>query len=286
MSVGVLQKFSDGMREFGYVEGRNFKTERRFADGYMDRLPKLAAELVEAKPAIIVAASSAQAVAMRKATSTIPIVVPALGDAVALGLIASEARPGGNVTGIAPYVKGLPAKQLEVAREIVPGAIRIGLIDDATDVKGIPQRREIEAVATEIGAKVIRAEVHSPNEMAAAFDLLASERTEVVIVLQTSTLLNERSQIAVLAAAKRLPAVYGYGQHVDAGGLISYGIDLPACFHRAAYFVDKIVKGSKPGDLPVEFPTKVELAVNLKTANAIGLKIPSQLLLRADRVIE
>ena len=285
-SALTLQRFMEGMRDFGHLEGRHFRIEYRFADGHMDMQARLAAELVGLKPNLIVAASSSQAVAVKNATSTIPVVVPALGDAVALGLIASEARPGGNVTGIAPYVKGLPAKQMEIARELIPGAAKIGLIDDVSDVKGVPQRQEIEAAATDIGTRAIRAEVRTAGDLVSAFDTLVNERVDVVIIPQTSMLLNERGQIAVLAASKRLPTVYGYGLHVDAGGLISYGIDLPACFRRAAYYVDRIVKGSKPADLPVEFPTTLELAVNLKSAKAIGLTIPFGLISRADRVIE
>jgi putative ABC transport system substrate-binding protein len=281
-----VRAFLKGMQELGYTEGQNFDMTYRYADGYVDRLPKLAAELIDANCNVIIAAASAQAVVVKKLTSTIPIVVPAFGDPVALGLIASEARPGSNVTGITPYVKGLPAKQLELARELVPGAVRIGLLDDVGDVKGVPQRREIEAAGLEIGVNIIRAEVRAPDEISSAFQTLSRERADVIIVLQTNMFLGERVQIASLAADKRLPAVYGYGQQVQVGGLISYDVDLVACFHRAAAYVDKILKGAKPGDIPVEFPTKLELIINLKSAKALGLTVPPTLLARADEVIE
>jgi len=285
-TVPYVRAFLEGMRELGYTEQRSFEMAYRFADGYADRLPRLAAELVDLNPNVILAAASAQAVVVKKITDKIPIVVPAFGDPIALGLIASEARPGGNVTGITPYVKGLPGKQLELAREIIPGASTIGLLDDVTDVKGVPQRQEIEAAGRELGVKVAHVEVRTPGEIGSAFKTLASEQVNVVIVLQTNMFLGERKQIAILAAENRLPAVYGCGQHVEVGGLVSYGVDLVACFHRAAVYVDRILKGAKPGDLPVEFPTKLELIINLKTAKSLGLNVSPMLLSRADKVIE
>src|SRR5262245_31680189 len=285
-TVPYVRAFLEGMRELGYTEQRDFDMAYRFADGYADRLPKLATELVELSPSVILAAASAQAVVVKKITHKIPIVVPAFGDPIALGLIASEARPGGNVTGITPYVKGLPGKQLELAREIVPGASKVGLLDDVTDVKGMPQRQEIEAAGKELGVKIMRVEVRTPDQIGSAFQTLGSESVDVIIVLQTNMFLGERRQIAAFAAERRLPAVYGYGQHVEVGGLVSYGVDLVACFHRTAVYVDKILKGTKPGDIPVEFPTKLELIINLKTANALDLTVSSMLLSRADKVIE
>jgi len=242
--------------------------------------------LVQLNPDIIVAPATIQAVAAKKATDTIPIVVPVLADPVGLGFVASEARPTGNVTGIAPYVKGLPAKQLELAREVVPGATRIGLVDDVNDPKARPQRREIEAAGKDLEIKIVPAEVRTPSDIGSAFNDLAATGVEVVVVEQSNMLIISRTQIAELLAAKKLPAVYGYREHVEAGGLISYGVNLNSCFHRAAYYLDKILKGAKPADLPVEFPTNIELVINLKTAKALGLKIPPTLLVRADEVIE
>jgi putative ABC transport system substrate-binding protein len=286
ITAKYVRPFLEGMRELGYKEGRDFDMAYRFADGHYDRLPSLARELVDLDPDIFIAPATLQAVIIRKVTTTIPIVVPALADPVALGLVASESRPGGNLTGIAPYVEALPAKQLELAREIVPGATRVGLLDDVTDPKAPPQRREIEAAGQELSVKILVAEAHTPDDIGSAYDALMREHVEAVVVEQSNMLLEARKKIAEVAIANRLPSVYGYREHVDAGGLISYGVDLNWCYHRAAYYVDKILKGAKPADLPVEFPTKLELVVNLKTAKALGLTIPQSILLRADEVIE
>jgi putative ABC transport system substrate-binding protein len=275
----------DGLRELGQIEGRDFEMVYRSADGLVERLPRAAEELVQLNPDIIIASATIQAVAAKKATDTIPIVVPVLADPVGLSLVASEARPGGNVTGIAPYVKGLPAKQLELAREVVPGATRIGLVDDVNDPKAHPQRREIETAGKELEIKIVPAEVRTASNIGSAYEALA-DGVEVVVVEQSSMLIVARKEIAEAAAAKKLPTVYGYREHVEAGGLISYGVNLNSCFHRAAYYVDKILKGAKPGDLPVEFPTHIELLINLKTAKALSLEIPPTLLARADEVIE
>jgi putative ABC transport system substrate-binding protein len=276
----------DGLRQLGQIEGRDFEMVYTSADGHVERLPKAAQELVQLNPDIIIASATIQAVAAKKATDTIPIVVPVLADPVGLGFVASEARPGGNVTGIAPYVKGLPAKQLELAREVVPGATRIGLVDDVNDPKAHPQRREIEAAGKGLEIKIVPAEVGTASDIGSAYEALAVAGVQVVVVEQSSMLIVSRKQIAEAAAAKKLPTVYGYREHVEAGGLISYGVNLNSCFHRAAYYVDKILHGTKAGDLPVEFPTNIELVINLKTAKALGLTVPPTLLARADEVIE
>ena len=281
-----IRQFLKGMGEFGYAEGKDFNMVYRAADYHSDRLPKLASELVQLNPNVILAPATIQAVAVKKATTTIPIVVPILADPVGLGLVASDARPGGNLTGIAPYVKGLPAKQLELAREIVPGATRIGLLDDPTDPKAYQQRREIVAQGQELKVRLVVAEARTPGDVGSAYELFAAERVEVVVVEQSNMLINARKQTAEAAAAKKLPAVYGYREHVEAGGLISYGVDLNWCFYRAAYYVDRILKGTKPAELPVEFPTKIELVINIKTAKALGIEIPPTMLARADEVIE
>ena len=192
----------------------------------------------------------------QEATATIPIVTPALADAVHLGLIASEARPGGNVTGISPYVAGLPAKQLELAREVVPGAGSIGVLANLTDAKAPAQLQELKGAGLELGVKVVAAEADTPDDVDDAIRTLASQRIGVMIVLQTSMLLSERRKIAALVSTEQIPTVYGYREHVDAGGLISYGVDLRACFRRGAYFVDKILHGIAPGDLPVRVPNE------------------------------
>jgi ABC-type uncharacterized transport system substrate-binding protein len=237
-------------------------------------------------PNVILASAVVAAAAARKATSSIPIVCPALADAVHLGLVASEARPGGNVTGIEPYVAGLPAKQMELAREIIPGATTVGLLTNIKDPKAPPQVQELEATGRALEVKVLSADANQPEDLDNALQSLARARVDVVIVLQTSMLISENARIAESAFAKRLPTVYGYREHVVSGGLISYGVDLRWCFQRGAYFVDKILRGTPAGDLPVEFPTKVMLSVNLRTAKALGLAVPLALLARADEVIE
>ena len=281
-----VQAFLQGMRDHGYVEGRQFDITYRFADGYTERLPVLAEEVIRLGPSVILAPASGPAVAAKNATATIPIVTPALADAVHLGLVASEARPAGNVTGIAPYVSGLPGKQIELAREVVPNASRIGVLANLNDPKAPPQWEELEAAEQKLRLNVILADAHAPEDLDGALQALGRQRAEVMIVLQTSMLLSERRRIATLSATTRLPTIYGYREHVDDGGLISYGVDLRTCFRRGGYYVYRILTGASPSDLPVEFPTKLELVINLKTAKALGLDVPPMLLARADEVIE
>lgn len=281
-----IELFLHGLRELGHEEGRNIDLVTRFAEGREERFAGLAEELIQLKPKVILAGSVDATVALRKLTATIPIVSPTLADAIHLGLVASFARPGGNVTGIAPYIEGLPAKQMQFAREVIPGASKLGLLGNMNDPKARPQRQELEDAARALEVKVIAPEVSSPEDLAGAVQALANERVDVVIAMQTSMLLSERRQIAELGAANRLPMIYGYREHVDAGGLISYGVNLRWCFHRAATFVHKILNGVAPGDLPVEFPTRLEMVINLKAAKALGLTIPPILLARAYDVIE
>jgi putative ABC transport system substrate-binding protein len=284
--TSVRPSFVQGLRELGLLEGSDFQITYRSSRGYQDQLPALAEELVRLNPDIIVAAGLAEVVALSKVTHTIPIVSATLADAVHLGLIASEARPGGNITGIEPYVAGLPAKQMELAREIVPGASKVGLLTNLSDPKAAPQVPELEAAGRGLEINITSSDADRPEEIESALQVLASQRVDVVIVLQSSMLFTNSRQIAAFALAKRLPTVYGYREHVIAGGLASYGVDLEWCWRRAASFVDKILHGARPGDLPVEFPTKMLLAINLKTAKALGLTVPSSLLVRADEVIE
>jgi ABC-type uncharacterized transport system substrate-binding protein len=286
LTVRYLNQFLTGMKELSYVEGRDFEMINRFADFHAERLPGLAAELVQFDPDVIFAPSTINAVALKQATDKIPIVVAAFGDPELLGFTANDARPTGNVTGITPYIKGLPAKQLELAREVVPHATRVGLVDDVTDPKAHPQRKEIEAVGRAMELKIVPAEVQTSADIGSAYEALSAGGVEVVVVEQSSMLVNARSEVAAAAAATMLPTVYGYREHVEAGGLISYGVNLDWCFHRAAYYVDKILKGAKPSELPLELPTNLQLLINLKTAKALKLDIPRVLLDRADEVIE
>jgi putative ABC transport system substrate-binding protein len=274
------------MRELGYVAGRDFDMIARPAESTGD-LPKAAAELVQLNPDVILAAATANALALKEVTSTIPIVVAALGNAAVLGLAASDSRrPAGNITGIMPYVSGLPAKQLEFARDVVPGARKIGVVNDTSDVKAAPQWDEINVVASQLEIKIAGADARRLEDIEPAFRKFEEERVDVVIILQSNFLILARAQIAAAAAATRLPTLAGYRELVDAGALISYGVNLRACFHRAASYVYKILKGTPVADLPIEFPTKLELVINMKTAKTLGLDVPPMLLARADEVIE
>jgi putative ABC transport system substrate-binding protein len=251
--VGCLK---EGLAELGYVDGRNIDIVGRFANNQMDRLPAVAEEVIGLKPAIIVAGAVDTAVAAQKATSTIPIVSGALADAVHLGLVASYAHPGGNVTGITAYIEGLPAKQMEFAREIVPDAHKVGLLGNLNDPKAVPQRQDLAEAGRTLEVEVIVPQVRSPEDLAGAIETLASDPVQVVIVLQTTMMLGQRKEIAALMAAKGLPAVYGYREHVDGCGLISYGVDLRWCWRHVATYIDKILVGAQPDDLPLEFPPR------------------------------
>jgi putative tryptophan/tyrosine transport system substrate-binding protein len=278
--------FRAGLEELGYAEGRNIEIIGRFADFKVERLDALAGEIATLKPALIVASSSDTALAAKKATLTIPIVSGALADAEHLGLVASYARPGGNVTGIMPYVAGLPSKQIELAREVVPVAAKIGLLGNINDPKVGPQLDEMKNLAQTLGLAVVVPEVTNPESIASAIQVFARERVDVVVVLESTLMLNFRRQIASLMAVNRLPSVYGYRDHVEEGGLISYGVDLRWCWNRTAAFAQKILSGVAPADLPVEFPTRIQLALNLKTARELGIALAPTLIARADEVIE
>ena len=278
--------FEQGLQDLGYVLDRDLDMQFRSAGGDWDRLPAVEEEILQLKPHVIYAFATLEAVAARKATSTIPIVCAALADAVHLGLIASEARPGGNVTGIEPYVAGLPAKLIELAREIVPRASTVGLLTNSKDPKGAAQTPELEAAGQAAGLTIVAADANRPEDIEDALRGLANKGVDVTIVLQTGLFVVNSPQIAASALAMRVPTVYGYREQVIAGGLISYGVDLRWCYHRSAYFVDKVLRGARPGDLPIEFPTQFPLTVNIKTAKELGLTIPPTLLARADEVIE
>ena len=281
-----IQDFLQGLEERGYIKGQNFDFVFRSADGHQDRVPAIVEEFGRLRTDVILAGATFEAVVAKKATSTIPIVCPALADAVHLGLVESESRPGGNVTGIEPYIAGLPGKQIQLAREMMPRANKIGLLTDLEDPKAPPQLKELEAACRTLDIKTVAANVTRPEEIDDALRGLAVEKVDLVIVLQTNLLVLHCRQIASAALAERLPTLYGYREHVMAGGLISYGVNLPWCYRRAAYFVDRILHGASPRDLPVEFPNQLLLSVNRKTADALGIAVPPTLLARADEVIE
>lgn len=280
-----LSAFVEGLRELGYVEGSNVDVVYRFAEARLDRLPELAEELVQLSPDVLVVTVTPAAVAARKLTQTIPIVCPLLADPIRLGLITSMSRPGGNVTGIMFRIDDLAGKQLELAKRLVPSANEVGLLVNVASGVIIDEQEAVSA-SQRLGMKLVAVEVGKPDDLETAFQRLADAHVQAVVLLVDGMFFNERERIAALAATARLPAIYGFRDHVDAGGLISYGVNLAENFHRAAAYVDKILKGAKPNDLPVEFPTKLELVVNLKTAKALGLTVPSSVLAQADEVIE
>jgi putative ABC transport system substrate-binding protein len=282
----LLSGFPQGMRELGYVEGQNVDIVYRYANGDFARLPALVEEAVRLKPEIIVTGNSAAALAVTQLTTAIPIVAANLIDPVGLGLAVSHARPGKQVTGTLSNLDGLPGKLLELLREVVPGAERFGVLMNTGDPASDIQWRDTEHAAAALPVKLVLAEARTPADLNVAFDVLRREHVNGVCVLRNGMFLNERRRIAELAIAARLPTVYSVRQQVEDGGLISYGIDLHENWRHVAFYVDKILKGRNPGDLPIDLPTKVELVINLKTAKAIGLTIPQSLLLRADAVIE
>jgi ABC-type uncharacterized transport system substrate-binding protein len=278
--------FPLGMRELGYLEGRDYGVEDRYADGDASRLRLLAEELVRLKPDVILVATTPGVLAAKQATASIPIVGVNITDPVGFGLIASEARPGTNVTGILYRLEGLTEKQVEIALDLMPGAANIGILVDVNNPSNMLQRREVEAAARKSRVSVATVDVRTVDEIGAAIQTFVRERASIVVVLASAMFVNARRQIASFALASHLPTIYNFREHVEDGGLISYGVDLRQNYRRGAYFVDRILKGERPGNLPVEFPTKVELVVNVTTAKAIGLTVPPTLLARADEVIE
>jgi putative tryptophan/tyrosine transport system substrate-binding protein len=278
--------FSQGMRELGYVEGQDYGFEVRYADGNVSRIPPQMEELVRLKPDIILSGTMAGVIAAKKLTASIPIVSETLANPIEFGVAASYARPGGNVTGVLLTVEDLPTKLLGLALEVVPGANKIGLLVHPSNPIQPVFQRSVEVAANALGIELAVLEIVAPDDLHAAFQRLAREHAKMVLVLQDFMFLNERKRIALFAMAERLPTMFGFRDNAEDGGLMSYGTDLHESFRRTAAFVDKILKGTKPGELPIEFPTKLELLINLTTAKALGLTIPPTLLARADEVIE
>ena len=281
----MIAAFVDSLREQGYVEGQEFNFVYRSADGHLDRLPTLVDEMIALQPEVILATVTPTVVELKARTQTIPIVCPFLADPIRLGLIASDAHPAGNVTGILFRVSGLAGKQLEFGLKLIPGATKIGMLVNVAGGVTI-DRQEAESAAQRLGVTLVPAEVRLPEDLDVAFQALANDHVQGVIVLIDGMFFNERQRIAKLAEAMHLPAFYAFRDHVDAGGLISYGVNLAECFRRAATYVIKILRGAKPGDLPVEFPPKLELVINLRAAKALGLMVPPELLTFADDVID
>ena len=278
--------FAKTMRELGYVEGKNLSVEFLFADNDIKRLPALAAHLVSAKVDVLVAIGSPSTSAAQQATATIPIVMAAVGDPVGSGFVKSLARPEANITGTSIITTELGPKRLEKLLEIVPKLTRVAILVNSVDPAGVKGLEVIEAVAKIRGITILPAHARTTQEIDNAFALMRKQKAGAVMILQQSLFQQQRRQIATLAAQLRLPSVAATGMYVEAGCLLSYGTDSLDNYRRVAIYVDKIIKGAKPADLPVEQPTKFEMVINGKTAKALGLKIPQSLLISADKVIE
>jgi putative ABC transport system substrate-binding protein len=276
--------FRQGLRELGYTEGKNIVIEYRYAEGKLSRYPELANEMARLKPDVIVVASTRFTAAAKQATSTIPIVVGGGGDILGEGLVASLARPGGNITGSTSISPDLSGKRLELLKEVIPSASRIAVLwNQGPDDKEV---KETEIAARAFGLKVQPLQVQDPNEFQGAYAAMRKENVHALVLIQGSFTLFHRKQLVGLAAQNRLPSMCESPSWTDDGCLLSYGPDLLYQWRRAAVFVDKILKGTKPADLPVEQPTRFELVINLKTAKQISLTIPPNVLARADRVIK
>ncbi len=276
----------EGMRERGYSEGQNFVRESRWTESRLERAPSLAAELVGLKVDLIVAVGTASVRAVKQATSAIPIVMVYVIDPIASGIIDSYARPGGNVTGVA-FGTGLEiiGKHLELLKEAIPKITRVAVLSEPDHPLDASYRKEAQTAAVALSMTLEFHDVRAPNDLEGAFDAMTKSRAGALLVLPHPFAFVHAGRIADLAARGRLPAVYPFRESVEAGGLMAYAANAPDMFRRAATYVDKILKGAKPADLPVEQPTRFELVINLKTAKALGLTIPPSLLLRADEVI-
>lgn len=281
-----LEAFRKGLRELGWVEGKSFTIESRFADGKSERLPELAAELVRQRVDVILTGSNPGALAAKKATSTIPIVMVTTGDPVAAGLVTSLARPGGNVTGVTALGQMLNAKRLELIKETVPGVARVAVLTNPRSTYTAPFLQERDGMGRRLGLQLPLLEASGPGDFERAFAGLATERAGALMVQTDAMFITHRRRIVDLAARSRVPAIYGEREFVDAGGLMFYGATLAHLYHDAAVFTDRILKGARPADLPVEQPTKLELIINLKVAKALGLTIPASVIGRADHLVE
>jgi putative ABC transport system substrate-binding protein len=283
----VLQAFLRTLRELGWVEGQNLTIEYRWAEGDVERLPDLATELVRRKVDVIVAPAGSAALAAKNATSSIPIVMIFPSDPVEMRLVASLSRPGGNITGTTltpgPEIFG---KQLQILKETITHASRVAILSNPADPSFATQVREVEATARSLHVRLQKVEARGPEEFDSAFSAMVQERAEALLVAGTSTFLAHRARVAELAVKGRLPTMFSFRENVEAGGLMAYAVNMTDFIGHAAVYVDKILKGAKPADLPIEQPTKFELVINLKTAKALGLTISQSVLARADELIQ
>jgi len=283
---GRYGAFLDGMRELGYVEGRNFVVEARFADGKGERIPRLVEELVRSKPDVIVATGTPVYAALKQSTNTIPVVITVTPDPILDGFAASLARPGGNFTGLSAGNVDLYPKLIELIKVAVPKLSHVALLWNSNN-PGHPARlKAMLAISQKAGIRALQVEARSADEIERGFALVSRERAQAVVILNDTFFVQQFRQIAALALKQRLPSLYGAVEYAESGGFMGYGQNVVDNFRGAATFVDKILKGAKPGELPFEQPMRLQLIINRKTAKAIGLAIPQELLLRADRIIE
>jgi putative ABC transport system substrate-binding protein len=282
----LIDAFLGGMRRLGYAPERDVDIDYRYASGNVEKLKSLAEELLALKPDLLVGSEPSPCRAFKSVAPTFPIVCLALTDALIPDLIASYPRPGGNVTGMAVTVEGLTGKLVEVAKEIVPGAARIGFLSNPTGASMRLFAQSVEGAARAAQVAVVTEEAPARGNLAPAFERFGKQAVQAVIVPPNGLFRAQRTEIARLALAARLPTIFSDRQYIEAGGLASYGIDDRENYRRGASYVVRILKGAKPGDLPIEFPTKIELAINLRTAKALGLEVPPSLVTRADEVIE
>ena len=281
-----FQAFRRGLRDLGWIEGQNITIEWRFAEGRYERLPDLAAELVRLKVDLIVAGTAVETRAAQQATKTIPIVFLVHGDPVGTGDVASLARPGGNITGLSAMLPELTAKRLELLKEAIPSISRVAVLWNAANPITALDWKEAQVAARALGVTLQSREVRGPNDFESAFGAMTRERSDALMTLDDPLTFRYRTQIVDFAAKERLPAMYAFRESVEAGGLMAYGVNVADVFRRGAGYVDKILKGAKPGALPVEQPTKFELVINMKTAKALGLTIPQSMFIRADEIIQ
>ena len=280
-----IAAFVQRLRELGWIEGRTIAIEVRWAEGRNERFAEIAAEFVRLKVAVIVTAGTAAVAAAKQATSVIPIVFAVAGDPVGTGLVASLARPGGNVTGLSLQTTDIADKRLELLREVVPGLRRLAILANVGSPLAVREMRQVQATARLLGFEVVTSEIRRADDIAPAFDALKGRGAALYIVADPLVTTN-RIRIGTLALGARLPTMHGQRENVEVGGLMSYGANFTSLHRRAADAVDRILRGTKPADIPVEQPTKFDLVINLKTAKALGLTIPPSLLARADQVIE
>jgi putative ABC transport system substrate-binding protein len=283
---GLWEACRQGLRELGYREGENIILEPRWTEGHQEQLPNLVKELLGLNVAVLVTAATPASLAAKVATNTTPIVFVAVADPVGVGLVASLARPGGNVTGLSLLTSDLSGKRLELLKEIVRNISRVAILMNPNNSSNAIFLEQTQLAAQKIGIKLDASNARYPDDVEKAFVAAASQHADALIVFDDPVLWSYRQQIISLAAAQRLPAMYGYSDFVDEGGLISYGPNRPDQYRRTAIYIDKILRGAKPADLPVEQPTKFELIVNRKTATALGLSLPSPIAVSADKIID